>query len=104
MQNIKNSFKDYVNSKNIYIDIKKIKNDEIYLSIKDDGKGMTCSQFNGVMYSFIKNQNKELNFFQYGFSMKATALRLANNFLIISKTLKEISIGMISIELIKKMI
>ena len=101
---IKNSLKENVNSKNIFIDIKKYKNNEIYLSIKDDGKGMTCSQFNGVMYSFIKNQNKELNFFQYGFSMKATALRLANNFLIISKTLKEISIGMISIELQKKLL
>ena len=99
---IKNSIKENINSKNINIDIKKYKNDEIYLSIKDDGIGMTCSEFNGVMFSFIKNQNKELNYFQYGFSMKATALRLANNFLIISKTIKEISIGMISIELQKK--
>ena len=94
--------KENINSKNINIDFKKYKNDEIYLSIKDDGIGMTCSEFNGVMFSFIKNQNKELNYFQYGFSMKATALRLANNFLIISKTIKEISIGMISIELQKK--
>ena len=101
---IKNSLKESVNSKNIFIDIKKYKNDEVYLSIKDDGNGMNCSQFNGVMYSFVKNQNNELNFFQYGFSMKATALRLANNFLIISKTLKEISIGMISIELQKKLL
>ena len=100
---IKNSLKESVNSKNIYIDIKKYKNDEIFLSIKDDGKGMPCSQFNGMMYSFIKNKNKELNYFQYGFSMKATALRLSNNFLIISKTSKEISIGMISIELQKKL-
>ena len=99
---IKNSIKENINSKNINIDFKKYKNDEIYLSIKDDGIGMTCSEFNGVMFSFIKNQNKELNYFQYGFSMKATALRLANNFLIISKTIKEISIGMISIELQKK--
>ena len=100
---IKNSLKEKINTKNIYIDINKYKNDEIFLLIKDDGKGMSCSQFNGVMYSFIKNQNKELNFFQYGFSMKATALRLANNFLIISKTSKEVSIGMISIQLQKKL-
>ena len=99
---IKNSIKENINSKNINIDFKTYKNNEIYLSIKDDGIGMTCSEFNGVMFSFIKNQNKELNYFQYGFSMKATALRLANNFLIISKTIKEISIGMISIELQKK--
>ena len=99
---IKNSLKPDVNSKNIFIDIKKYKNDEIFLSIKDDGKGMACAEFNGVMFSFIKNENKELNYFQYGFSMKATALRLANNFLIISKSLKEVSIGMISKELQKK--
>ena len=98
---IKNSMKESVNSKNIYLDIKKYKNDEIYFSIKDDGKGMSCSEFNGVMFSFIKNQNKELNYFQYGFSMKATALRLADSFLIISKTTKEVSIGMISKELQK---
>ena len=100
---IKNSLKDLVNSKNIYIDIKKIKNDEICLSIIDDGKGMSCIEFNGIMYSFIKNQNKELNYFQYGFSMKATAMRLADSFLIISKTNKEVSIGMISKELQKKL-
>ena len=99
---IKNSLKENINSKNIKKKKKKYKNDEIYFSIKDDGIGMTCSEFNGVMFSFIKNQNKELNYFQYGFSMKAAALRLANNFLIISKTIKEISIGMISIELQKK--
>ena len=100
---IKNSCKSNLNTKNIYIDINKFRNDEIYLSIKDDGKGMPCSEFNGVLFSFVKNQNKELNYFQYGFSMKTSALRLANSFLIISKTLKEISIGMISAELQKKL-
>lgn len=99
---LKNSLKDYVSSKNIYIDIKKVKNDEIYLSIKDDGKGISCLDFNGIMFSFIKNQNKELNYFQYGFSMKASAMRLADSFLIISKTAKEVSIGLISKELQKK--
>ena len=99
---LKNSLKDYVSSKNIYIDIAKIKNDEIYLSIKDDGKGISCLDFNGIMFSFIKNQNKELNYFQYGFSMKASAMRLADSFLIISKTAKEVSIGMISKKLQKK--
>ena len=100
---IKNSFKEKLNTKNIYIDYKKFRNDEIYLSIKDDGKGMSCSEFNGVLFSFIKNQNKELNYFQYGFSMKASAMRLANSFLIISKTSKEVSIGLISSELQKKL-
>ena len=101
---IQNSCKPNLNTKNIHIDINKFRNDEIYLSIKDDGKGMSCSEFNGVLFSFVKNQNKELNYFQYGFSMKTSALRLANSFLIISKTLKEISIGMISAELQKKLI
>ena len=100
---IKNSCKNNINTKNIYLDINKFRNDEIYLSIKDDGKGITCSEFNGILFSFIKNQNKEINYFQYGFSMKASALRLANSFLIISKTTKEISIGMISHELQKKL-
>ena len=54
------------------------------------------------MFSFIKNQNKELNYFQYGFSMKASAIRLADSFLIISKTQKELSIGIISKRLQKK--
>ena len=93
---IKNSLKDYVSSRNIYIDYKKSKNSEIYLLIKDDGKGIPSPDFNGIMYSFIKNQNKELNYFQYGFSMKASALRLGDSFLLISKTAKEISIGLIS--------
>ena len=100
---LKNSLKGEVNSKNIFIDIKQFNNNEICLSIKDDGKGMTCSEFNGIMFSFIKNKNKELNYFQYGFSMKAAALRLADSFLIISKTSKEISIGMIGKELQEKL-
>ena len=99
---IKNSLKDYVSSRNISIDLKKSKNSELYLSIKDDGKGIPSPDFNGIMYSFIKNQNKELNYFQYGFSMKASAMRLADSFLIISKTAKEISIGVISKRLQQK--
>ena len=100
---IKNSLKDYVSSKNIYIDYIIPKNAENYISIKDDGKGIISPDFNGIMYSFIKNQNKELNYFQYGFSMKASAIRLADSFLIISKTSKEISIGLISKRLQKKL-
>ena len=100
---IKNSLKDYVSSNNIYIDYI-IKNDsENYISIKDDGKGIISPDFNGIMFSFIKNQNKELNYFQYGFSMKASASRLADSFLIISKTQKELSIGIISKRLQKKL-
>ena len=99
---IKNSLKDYVSSRNIYIDYKKTTNSEIYISIKDDGKGITSPDFNGIMYSFIKNQNKDLNYFQYGFSMKASALRLGDSFLLISKTGKEASIGLISKRLQQK--
>ena len=100
---IKNSLKDYVSSKNIHIDYIIPPNSENYISIKDDGKGIISPDFNGIMYSFIKNQNKELNYFQYGFSMKASAIRLADSFLIISKTSKEVSIGMISNSLQKKL-
>ena len=100
---IKNSLKDYVSSKNIHIDYIIPPNSENYISIKDDGKGIISPDFNGIMYSFIKNQNKELNYFQYGFSMKASAIRLADSFLIISKTSKEVSIGMISKRLQKKL-
>ena len=100
---IKNSLKDYVSSKNIHIDYIIPPNSENYISIKDDGKGIISPDFNGIMYSFIKNQNKELNYFQYGFSMKASAIRLADSFLIISKTSKEVSIGMISKSLQKKL-
>ena len=100
---IKNSLKDYVSSKNIHIDYIIPQNSENYISIKDDGKGIISPDFNDIMYSFIKNQNKELNYFQYGFSMKASAIRLADSFLIISKTSKEVSIGMISKSLQKKL-
>ena len=100
---IKNSLKDYVSSRNIHIDMKKTKNSEMYLSIIDDGIGIISPDFNGIMFSFIKNQNKELNYFQYGFSMKASAMRLADSFLIISKTGKEISIGLISKRLQQKL-
>ncbi len=100
---IKNSLKDYVSSKNIHIDYIIPQNSENYISIKDDGKGIISPDFNGIMYSFIKNQNKELNYFQYGFSMKASAIRLADSFLIISKTSKEVSMGMISKSLQKKL-
>ena len=100
---MKNSCKNNINTKNIYLDINKFRNNEIYLSIKDDGKGITCSEFNGILFSFIKSQNKEINYLLYGFSMKASALRLANSFLFISKTTKELSIGMISHELQKKL-
>ena len=60
----------------------------MYLSIKDDGKGISCIKFNRIMLSFIKNQNKDLNYFKYGHNMKTTAIRLANSFLIISKANK----------------
>ena len=100
---IKNSLKDYVSSKNIHIDYIIPPNGENYITIKDDGKGIISPDFTGIMYSFIKNQNKELNYFQYGFSMKASAIRLADSFLIISKTSKEVSIGMISKSLQKKL-
>ena len=99
---IMNSLKDYVESKNIFIESKNYNENEIYICIKDDGKGMNFIEFNSIMYSFSKNENKEINYFQYGITMKTSALRLADSFFIISKCSNEISIGLISKNLQKK--
>jgi len=48
------------------------------------------------MHSFSTNEKKENNFFKYGISMKTSAIRLANSFLIITKTENEASIGLLS--------
>lgn len=127
---LENSMKSDVCSNNIYIDVKcydkrvYIKNatscdpnddvnsvfnckdftDKILvLSIIDDGKGMSIKDFNQVIYSFSVNEKKEYNFFQYGMSMKSSAIRLANSFFIVSKTESELSIGLISRNLQIKM-
>jgi hypothetical protein len=75
----------------------------VVLSIKDDGKGISAKEFNQMLYSFSVNDRKEFNFFKYGISLKASALRLANSLFIISKTSNEISIGLISKNLQVKM-
>ena len=96
---VMNSLKEQVTAKNIYIQFEKYNNEntnEDVLSIIDDGRGISCLEFNQIMYSFSQNENKEYNFFQYGISMKTSAMRLADSFLIISKTENEVSIGLIS--------
>lgn len=121
---IENSFKDEVETKNLKIDVKcydkKIYNftsptssninenkqdlkdvtdftEKILLfSIIDDGCGISTKEFNQILYSFSVNEKKEYNFFRYGVSMKTSAIRLANSFLLISKTKDEASIGLIS--------
>ena len=80
-----NSLKDYVESKNIYIESKNYNDNEIMLIIKDDGKGMNCIEFNSIMYSFSKNENKENNYFQYGITIKTSALILDDSFFIFFK-------------------
>ena len=57
----------YIQSKNIYLDIIENKEKGIIFTIKDDGIGISSVEFNGLMYSFNKNENKELYYFQYGF-------------------------------------
>ena len=119
-----NSTKVSVNSKNVYIDVniydkrvyqienlqkgKSLKDgimnltarnydDKIVvLCIKDDGIGISNQDFNKIMFSFSMNEGSEYNFFKNGLSMKASAIRLANSFLMISKTVDSFSIGMIS--------
>jgi hypothetical protein len=121
-----NCLKEEVGSKNIYIGVKcydkkvysninngkiisiskkKSNNMEDYkdftdkiivLSISDDGSGIVSKEFNQILFSFSINEKKEYNFFRFGVSMKASAIRLANSFLLISKTEDEASIGLIS--------
>jgi hypothetical protein len=116
---IENSFKEEVNAKNIFIDVKSydkkiytkgikdIKPEDlatvndfsdkvIVLSITDDGNGININDFNQIMYSFSTNEKKEHNFFKFGISMKTSAIRLANSFLILTKTENEASIGLLS--------
>ena len=99
---IQNSLKPHIQSKNIYLDIIENKEKGIIFTIKDDGIGISSVEFNGLMYSFNKNENKELYYFQYGFNLKTSAMRLADSFLIITKRINEASIGLISINLQKE--
>jgi hypothetical protein len=99
---IQNSLKPHIQSKNIYLDIIENKEKGIILTIKDDGIGISSVEFNGLMYSFNKNENEELYYFQYGFNLKTSAMRLADSFLIITKRINEVSIGLISINLQKE--
>jgi hypothetical protein len=114
---IENSLAQDVQAKNIHIDIQaydrlvytsdnvgltglsnhtNLANKILVLSIKDDGAGISIKEFNQILFSFSINEKKEYNFFKYGISLKASAIRLANSVLIISKTETELSIGMIS--------
>ena len=99
---IQNSLKPHIQSKNIYLDIIENKEKGIIFTIKDDGIGISSVEFNGLMYSFNKNENEELYYFQYGFNLKTSAMRLADSFLIITKRINEVSIGLISINLQKE--
>lgn len=71
-------------------------NQILVLTIKDDGCGIKINKFNKLIYSFSVNPNNEYNFFKYGLSLKASALRLGNSFFIISKTVNSVSIGLLS--------
>jgi hypothetical protein len=99
---IENSIKDTVDSKNININVQYY-NSEPTISIKDDGNGINSKEFNQILYSFSINSKKEYNFFKYGVSMKSSALRLGDKFLLISKTNKEFNIGLISKSLQNKL-
>jgi hypothetical protein len=68
----------------------------LVMSIIDDGRGIPVKEFNQTLYSFSVNEKKEYNFFQFGVTMKASAIRLGNSFFIISKTENELSIGILS--------
>jgi len=119
-----NSTKASVESKNVYIDVntydkrvyqlenlqkgvankdtlnnlnpRNIDDRTIVLSIIDDGVGISNSDFNRIMFSYSINENVEYNFFKNGLSLKTAAIRLANSFVILTKTVESFSIGMIS--------
>jgi hypothetical protein len=114
---VENSLHQDVQAKNFYIDVvaydkfiytvdnsqpikltnsTNLSNKLLVLSLKDDGAGIAIKEFNQILFSFSINEKKEYNFFKYGISLKASAVRLANSLLLISKTQTELSIGMIS--------
>lgn len=71
-------------------------NSILVLSITDDGKGLSIKEFNQVFYSFSVNEKKEHNYFKYGISLKTSAIRLANSFMLVSKTEDDFSVGLMS--------
>lgn len=79
-----------------------ITNKIITLAIRDDGLGMNIKEFNHVLFSFSVNENKEFLFMKYGVTMKSSAMRLGNAMLLISKTDKTLSFGLIAKSLQKK--
>ena len=83
--------------------VKDFSNKILVLSIKDDGVGIPTSEFNKFLYSLSTNENNEYNFFKFGISLKTSAIRLANSFLIISKTKNEVNISLISKNLQNKL-
>lgn len=75
----------------------------IVLSIKDNGKGIDIEMFNKILLSFggkkdinIKENISQDFFYQFGVTMKASCIRLANSVFFLSKTDNELSIGLIS--------
>jgi hypothetical protein len=73
------------------------------LTIKDDGKGISTPIFNKFIHSFSSNENQEFDFFQYGISLKTSAVRLCNSLFIITKTKNELNIGLLSKSLQNKL-
>jgi hypothetical protein len=110
-------------NKHVYCDIEKLNSEEKFrrhegihlskvddftsktlcLTIKDDGKGISTPVFNKFIYSLSSNENEEFDFFQYGISLKTSAVRLCNSFFIITKTKNELNIGLLSKSLINKL-
>ena len=75
----------------------------IVLSVKDNGKGISIEIFNKILLSFGNKEGINVNanvsqdyFYQFGVTMKASCIRLANSIFFLSKTENELSIGLIS--------
>lgn len=86
-------------------DYKDYKDKKIVLSIIDNGKGIDSDIFNRMLLSFSESSETIIHneFYQFGVTMKASCIRIANSFFIMSKTETEMSIGLISYNLQTKL-
>ena len=89
--------KKEINASSIFINKVKIeKKNTHYITVKDNGNGMSSQQFINIFSCYNKNDKGEYTFFNNGMSLKLSIIRLCNECLIISKTLTTVCVAMIS--------
>lgn len=79
-------------------DYKDYNNKKMVLSVIDNGIGIDSVVFNKLLLSFTESSETKIHneFYKFGVTMKASCIRIANSFFIISKTETEMNIGLIS--------